>query len=222
MIAEFQHAERRVLKSIRDRLFVAAMPQFYIDDVAGIRILTTPETASKVDDYLASCSDLSIVDEKRFSGDFVGRNMVVAWRLPVDELLANPPTEAVNEVLISRGIVSNRSEIPKLYEDFIKNDAGHVHFEILTIDYEQVLESEIGRSMHEDHIRSQRDRIEYEGRLAQNVEALMVYLFAFAQSSQSELQELPIKLRGTYLPDYMASLLRELYWPGAGFGGLTF
>lgn len=222
MVAEFAHAERRVLKSIRDGLLVAGMPQFFLDDVVGIRILTTPENAQRVDDYLASCTDLSIVDEKRFSGDFSGRNRVVVWRLPREELLARVPGEAVCDALVARGVESEPRRIAALYEEFIRSDAGHVRFEILTLDYEQLLESEIGRSMHEDHIRAQRERVEYTGRLAQNVESLMIYLFAFAQSSATTMTEMPIKLRGTYLPDYLASLLRDLYAPNAGNLGLPF
>ena len=221
MVAEFEHAERRVLKAIRDGLFVAAMPQFYIDDVVGMRILTTPANGQRVDEYLASCTDVSIVDEKRFSGDFNGRNSVVVWRLPREELVAHPPSESLAEAFLARHVAPDRAALDALYRDFIRSDNGHVRFEILTLDYEAVLESEIGRSMHEDHVRAQRDKVEYTGRLAQNVEALMVYLFAFAQSPLSEIPETPIKLRGTYLPDYLQSLLRELYAPGAPHIGFT-
>jgi len=222
MVAEFAHAERRVLKSIRDGLLVAAMPHFYIDDIVGIRILTTPANTPRVDDYLASCTDLSIVDEKRFSGAFNGRNRVVVWRLPKEELLARPPSEDVCQTLIARRVGNSSAEIRAIYDEFIRTDVGHVRFEILTLDYEQVLESEIGKSMHEDHIRAQRERAEYGGRLAQNVESLMIYLFAFAQSVRVNLEQMPIKLRGTYLPDHLASLLRDLDAPNAPHLGLTF
>ena len=222
MVAEFQHAERRILKSIRDGLFVAAMPQFYIDDVVGIRILVDPESGQKFEEWIGQASDLTIVDEKHFSGDFSGRNMVVAWRLPTERLLLSPPDARASETLVRRSVAPDPASLHKLYEEFVRSASGHVRFEILTIDYEQVLEAEIGRSQHEDHVRAQRDRKEYTGRLAQDVEALMVYLFSFAQSSLADLDELPIKLRGSYLDDYLAGLLRELYAPGYQTGGLTF
>ena len=148
--------------------------------------------------------------------------MVVAWRYPKEELLANPPNDFAVDVLLARNVIANRSEAVTVYEAMIQSDPGFVRFEILTVDYEQLLESEIGRSMHEEHIRSQRENAAYGGRLAQNVEALMIYLFASAQSSNAELPEMPIKLRGTYLPDYLASLLRDLYAPNAAHMGLTF
>jgi hypothetical protein len=222
MVAEFQHAERRILKSIRDGLFVAAMPQFYIDDIVGIRVLVDPASNQVFEDWLGSSTDISIVDEKRFSGNFSGRNMVVAWKLPREELLTTPPDDQACELFIRRNIGATPHDIRRLYGEFLQTGSGHVRFEILTIDYEQVLEAEIGRSMHEDHVRAQRDRKEYTGRLAQNVEALMVYLFAFAQSSLADLPEVPIKLRGSYLDDYLMGLLRDLYAPSSHAGGFAF
>ncbi len=221
MVAEFRHAERRVMKSIRDGLFVAAMPQFYIDDVVGIRIVTTPESSRRFEEFLASCEDLSIVDEKRFSGRFNGRNMVVAWRLPRDELLRTPPPEAALQVLLSRGVGDSRQAVLDRYSDFVLFAEGHVRFEILLIDYEQLLESEIGQSMHEEHILELRDKQGYHGRLAQNVEALMIYLFGFALSARHEIPELPIKIGGTYLPDYFDGVLRSLWETQTGSLGLT-
>lgn len=221
MAAEFQHAERRVLKSIRDGLFVAAMPQFYIDDVVGIRMVMTPELLPRFEDWLGSTPDIGIVDEKRFSGPFNGRNMVVAYRLPVDRLLATPPDAATTEVLVSRGLGATGEDVQASYRDFVRTAEGHVRFEILLIDFEQLLESEIGRSMHEEHIRAQRERQVYAGRLAQNVEALMIFLFGYALSCRTEFGDLPVKLRGTYLPDYFDKLQRWLYGLPAGSMGLT-
>lgn len=221
MAAEFAHAERRVLKSIRDDLFVAAMPYFHIDDVMGIRIVVTEESARLFDDYLASRPDLSIVDEKRFSGDFRGRNMVVAYRLPTDAMLAELPDDVFCANMVSRGVAASGSEIHALYRKFVTSAEGYVRFEILLIDYEQLLESEIGRSMHEDHVRAQRDAQVYTGRLAQNTEALMYFLFAFALSNRGDFGEMPIKLRGTYLPDYFERVQRRLYGLPSGALSLT-
>jgi hypothetical protein len=222
MVEEFKHAERRILKSIRDGLFVAAMPQFYIDDIVGIRVLVNEQTNRSFEAWLSAATDLTVVDEKHFSGNFTGRNMVVAWKLPREELLAVPPDDAACATMIERNVAPDAATIRQQYRDLILTDSGHVRFEILTINYEQVIEAEIGRSMHEEHVRAQRDRKEYTGRLAQNVESLMVYLFAFAQSSLADLPSLPIKLRGSYLDDYVIGALRDLWAPGAPSGGLTF
>ncbi|MBM4398450.1 MAG: hypothetical protein FJ087_22515 [Deltaproteobacteria bacterium] len=221
MVEEFRHAERRVLKSIREGMLVAAMPQFYIDDVVGLRVLVDPHVLPVVESWLAGCDDLSVVDEKRFSGRFTGRNMVVAYRLPREELLAQMPADAACNVLIGRGVAADRPALMDAYREFVGGGEGHVRFEILLIDYESLVESEIGLSMHEQHVLEQREMQEYRGRLAQNVEALMIFLFAYALSARTRIGPMPIKLGGSYLPDYLDSVLRSLYPTGPGSLGLT-
>jgi hypothetical protein len=221
MDAEFTHAERRVLKSIREHLFVAAMPQFHIDDVVGIRILADADLAARFETWLSDRQDLSIVDEKHFSGNFEGRNMVVAYRLPLDRLRAEVPTGAHCERMISRGVATDEADLHAKFREFVDTAEGNVRFEVLLIDYEQLLESEIGRSMHEAHVLEQRENQVYKGRLATNVEALMNWLFAFALSPRTGFDELPIRMRGTYLPDYFDRIHRRLYDPPHGQHGMT-
>ncbi len=221
MDAEFTHAERRVLKSIREHLFVAAMPHFHIDDVVGIRVLADAGLADRFETWLADRPDLSIVDEKRFSGDFVGRNMVVAYRLPLDRLRAQEPEGEHAERMVARGVAPDATSLRRQFHEFVDTAEGHVRFEVLLIDYEQLLESEIGRSMHEAHILEQRENQVYRGRLATNVEALMNWLFAYAQSPRTTFDELPIRMRGTYLPDYFDRIHRRLWEVPHGQHGLT-
>jgi hypothetical protein len=221
MDAEFSHAERRVLKSIREHLFVAAMPHFHIDDVVGVRVLADPGLADRFQTWLADRRDLSIVDEKHFSGKFQGRNMVVAYRLPLDRLRGVVPSGDAAERMISRGVASSVPELQSMYLEFLNRSEGHVRFEVLLIDYEHLLESEIGRSMHEAHVLEQRENQVYKGRLASNVEALMNWLFAFALSPSTTFDELPIVMRGTYLPDYFDRIHRRLYDYPHGPHGLT-
>ena len=51
----------------------------------------------------------------------------------------------------------------------------------------------------------------YWRRLSKNIEYLMEYLFAFTQSTQRNLSELPIKLWNRYLPDYFDEVLKDLF-----------
>lgn len=221
MEAEFRHAERRVLKSIRDGLLVAAMPQFYIDDIVGVRVVVTPETLPRIEEYIATCPDVSIFDRKYFAGKFQGRNMVVACRLPHDQLLEQLPDERMLQVWVARGVAQTSDEAEEMYRDFVRTAEGHVRLEILLIEYEALLESELGRSMHEEHIQEQRENQAYRGRLAQNVEALMFFMFAYAFSTNTSAGPLPIRVGSTYLPDYFDSVFRDLTDPAGGTLGFT-
>ena len=74
-----------------------------------------------------------------------------------------------------------------------------------------MLESEIGRCMHEDRITRQRLDQQYNGQLARNIEFLMEYLFAYPASSQTQLKELPLQLWNRYLPDYFDEVMKALF-----------
>ncbi len=221
MAAEFQHAERRVLKSIRQGQFLATMPQFFIDDVVGIRVLVSPEVAPRVQEYLDSHPDLGVVDEKRFSGNFVGLNRVLSYRFPADEVVKEPPSDAACDVLVQRKVAADAGEARRLCRDFVLSGEAEVRFEILLINFEELMESEVGRSMHEEHILEQRDKQEYRGRLARNIEALMAFLFAFALSPKAMFDRLPIHVGGSYLDDYLDSVMRSLFSCTTGTLGLT-
>jgi hypothetical protein len=77
--------------------------------------------------------------------------------------------------------------------------------------YQEMLESEIGRCIHEDRIIEQRLRQQYRGPLARNTQCLMEYLFTYPTSRQRELGELPIRLWHRYLPDYFDEVLKQLF-----------
>ncbi|HOO40601.1 MAG TPA: hypothetical protein PK653_04120, partial [Syntrophales bacterium] len=86
-----------------------------------------------------------------------------------------------------------------------------VCLEIILISYQENLESEIGRCIHEDRIIEQRRGKQYRGHLAKNIEYLMEYLFTFPSSGRLEVGELPIKLWNCYLPDYFDEVMKQLF-----------
>jgi len=97
------------------------------------------------------------------------------------------------------------------FREFIVTGERSVHIEIIVSTYQETLESEIGRSMHEDRILEQRMSRQYRGPLAANVEYLMEYLFLFPYSRQREIRELPIRLWNRYLPDYFDEVIKKLF-----------
>ena len=108
-----------------------------------------------------------------------------------------------------RGLSPEESH--KAFANFVRSGEENICIEIIVSDYEEMLESEIGRCMHEDRIMEQRRRQQYRGHLASNIAYLMEYLFTFPVSEQLELGEMPIKLWNRYLPDYFDEVLRNLF-----------
>jgi hypothetical protein len=95
--------------------------------------------------------------------------------------------------------------------EFVDSGEDNVHLEIILSTYQEMLESEIGRCIHEDRIIEQRLRQQYRGPLARNIQFLMEYLFTYPTSHQRELGELPIRLWNRYLPDYFDEILKKLF-----------
>jgi hypothetical protein len=109
----------------------------------------------------------------------------------------------------SRGV--DRDQTQKDFNEFVRRGEASITIEVIISDHQEMLESEIGRCMHEDRIIEQRLRQEYRGHLSKNVEYLMEYMFAFAVSRHRRINSLPIKLWNRYLPDYFEDVVKTLY-----------
>ncbi|MBZ5499926.1 MAG: hypothetical protein LAP85_26305 [Acidobacteriia bacterium] len=93
-------------------------------------------------------------------------------------------------------------------------DEDEVGFEMIVASFQEFLESEIGRSMHENWIQAQRAQQEYNGRLTTNVRFLMEYILSLCRSPwRTDLEDVPIKLWVKYMPDSIARVVRKLYIP---------
>ncbi len=83
--------------------------------------------------------------------------------------------------------------------------------ELILSNFPDLVESELGNSIHEERIIAQRDSRIYKGYVPMNVEFLLEYLFAVGFSPEMHIDHLPIKLWGRYLPDTLISYVRRLY-----------
>ena len=97
------------------------------------------------------------------------------------------------------------------FEDFVYSGEEEVYLEIIYSSFGDLLESEIGSSMHETRIANQRSKEEYTGHLARNIEYLVQYIFAFASFPSAHLDECAIKVWSYYLPDYFNEVMKSLY-----------
>ena len=78
--------------------------------------------------------------------------------------------------------------------------------------FQEYLESEIGRSIHEERVLRQRLHPEYNGHLAVNIRHLMTYIFMFCRGpGMKPIADVPIKLWVKYLPDTFERMVRDIY-----------
>jgi hypothetical protein len=209
MIDEFLKAEDRLLEDFKGKRAIHDVKDMIINDVAGVKLILEDAKQGKLISLLRDTEGCDIVEEERHRGKYNATNVIVSYSPPREEILAKPLSEKVIDIMRLRG--SGPADYNRDFAEFVRSGEDHVYLEIIVSNYQEMLESEIGRCMHEDRIIEQRLRQPYNGHLAKNIEYLMEYLFVFPYASQYELGQLPIKLWNRYLPDYFDEVMRTLY-----------
>jgi hypothetical protein len=210
MVEEFLIAEQRLLNDLREKRPIEEDGGIFpINDVAGVKVVLEPPEQARLIELLGRFPDCEIVEEERHSGRYNATNLLIRFRPPREELLARPLETEILNIMQWRGIPP--SEASRSFTEFVRSGEETVLLEIIFSDYQEMLESEIGRCIHEDRIIEQRLRQQYRGPLARNIEYLLEYLFVFPTSHQRVLGELPIKTWNRYLPDYFDEVLKQLF-----------
>lgn len=209
MDAEFLKAEGRLLEELRHKRPIRFDEELIINDVAGLKVIVEDSEFSRVVDAIRQSEGCNIIEEEPHSGRYNAVNLIVRYKPPKQAILKAPLGPGTLKTIEARGLDPDRAG--REFADFVNVGEDDVNIEVIVSNYQEMLESEVGRCMHEDRIIQQRLQQDYHGHLAKNVEYLMVYLFNFAVSARSELGELPIKLWDRYLPDYFDEVIRSLF-----------
>jgi hypothetical protein len=209
---EFIHAERRLIKQLRQGIFYpneAIVQTGKIQDVAGVKVVIDDDRTHDFERFFDDKQNCSISEKEEHTGAYGATNYIIDLRLDKKMLLERLPDTRVTDVLSTRGM--NRDTIIEDYKTFIETAEDNVFFEVITCNYPEMIESEFGRSMHEERILAQREQVEYRSSIARNVRYITEYLFLFAVSGKKCIQELPIKLWEKTIPDTYDHAIRELW-----------
>lgn len=209
MLAEFLWAEKRMQEDLKHHRPIPVDEELAINDVAGIKVILEEPDQQRVLDMLYADSACEVTEVEPHTGTYNATNIIVRHRPDKAAILNQPLSESLLALMQSRGI--ERDRVHEEYTEFVLSGESQINIEVILSDYQEMLESEIGRCMHEDRIIEQRLRQEYRGHLSKNVEYLMEYMFAFAVSRHARLSVLPIRLWNRYLPDYFEEVIKGLY-----------
>ena len=213
--AEFARAERRVVSSIKKGTIQGELPLLAIPDIAGIKIIFDGEVDRLLSDVLPRLP-VRVLEVEQHTGHYQATNIRLAYDLPRDLLAARSPRGHYLNVLAYRGF--DADEVASQYAKFLETAENEVQVELIVSDFEQFLESEIGRCLHEERVLTQRASHEYNGSLATNVRYLMDYIFTLCRSPRAEeLHQLPIKLWVKYMRDTIDQVLLRLFVEDAVF-----
>jgi len=209
MLDEFLAAEKRFIDDLQQQREIEGTTALVINDVAGVKVVLEEGEQERLRAVLAGMEHCRVVEEERHQGRYNAVNLVVCIEPPREELLRGALPASVHAVMANRGVLPE--QVDRDFADFVLAGEKDVYLEIIVSSYQEMLESEIGRCMHEDRIIAQRLRQQYRGHLAKNVEYLIRYLFLFSLSHQRELTDLPVKLWDRYLPDYFDGIIAGLF-----------
>jgi hypothetical protein len=207
---EFRHAERRLIKSIKQGTIQSELPILSIPDVVGIKLITEKDQFDRLLELLKASPSCRLLEQEHHTGNYNAVNLRLAHMIPRELLAARPPSGGELRVLAGRGF--DPARVGAQYAEFLATSEDHVLLEIIVCTYQEFLESEIGRSMHEDRVVSQRAHSDYKSHLATNVRYLMDYMLLLCLSQGGDgLQDVPIKLWVKYMPDTIDKMLRGMF-----------
>lgn len=136
-------------------------------------------------------------------------NLLVDIRLPTPESILRAVRMEYWESHSHQGLTVE--ELAKGFPAFLYSGESTIRAEIILTTHEDLVESEFGRCIHEARILQQRSRMLYIGRIAANASFLVEYMLMLAISPTIEVNELPVKMWGRYLPDAFASAVWQLF-----------
>jgi hypothetical protein len=212
MVDEYLHAERRVIKSVKQGTILGTIAPLSIPDVAGIKLIVEDEHREKLSGLLRSLDDCRVVEEEVHQGLYNATNLRVVHRLPKELLWSHPPSGFAAEVLAQRGLP--RDTLTADWRAFVDSAEPELGVEVIASSFREFVESEIGRCIHEERVLSMRAQPSYTGHLATNVRYLMDFLFALCRGpALPDMDQVPIKLWVKYMPETIDQIHGELFLP---------
>ncbi len=209
MDLEFINAERDIAQRFRDNNMHLDKAALRIHDVGGIKIVATAEKLSQLTATLTEHPRMRIIDQENFSGNYQATSLIIEVYWDREQICRGYTDHRAWKKYLHRGIPE--TELQKGLEPLLEGAEPTLKIELILSTFPDMVESELGNSLHEERIVTQRDNKAYKGYIPMNVEFLIEYLFALGASPQVRIDRLPIKLWGRYLPDTVIDQIRALY-----------
>jgi hypothetical protein len=209
MDREFIVAEEGIARSFREGAIQFERDAIAIHDVGALKIVADERRLDHLETMLATDPEVRIVERESYWGPYQATNLILEVAWDADHVSRRYAAARGWERYLNRGLPKEKLEegLPLItpgVEPTIK-------VELILSTFPDMVESELGDSIHEERILAQRDNKIYKGYIPTNVEFLLEYLFAVGFSPRADIEEVPIKLWGRYLPETLSSYVRQLY-----------
>jgi hypothetical protein len=209
MDLEFILAEKDVAQRFKDNDIDLDKSALKIHDVGGIKIVADQKGLSKLEQDLSEDPNIRVIGRESFSGNYQAVSLIIEVPWNRQHVCRIYKDQRVWQKFLDRGLL--KTELKKGLEPLLEGSKPTLKIELILSTYPDLVESELGNSLHEERIMAQRDNKVYKGYIPMNVEFLIEYLFALGTSPHVHIDHLPIKLWGRYLPDTVIDQIRALY-----------
>jgi len=200
--------EQGLLARLHERRHVPLPEHLAINDVAGLKVILGAHELQRLLTLLQETGS-RVIEQELHDDVYRATNLIVSYRPDREAILAEPLHDRMLRVFEAHGYTPGQANAA--FREFVLSGEDSVCLEIIATDYLEMLESEIGRCMHEERIIRQRHNPRYYGQLAQNVGFLMEFLFTFPALPYRQLERLPLRIQDRYLPDYFDEVRRKLF-----------
>jgi len=209
MDVEFVAAEKNIAQKFKENDIELDRAALRIHDVGGIKIITDAEKLSQLETQLSNHPQIIITDRENFAGNYQATSLIIEVYWDREDVCGSYMAQRVWKKYLDRGIPEK--DLREGLEPLLDGAEPTLRIELILSTFPDMVESELGNSLHEERIMAQRDDKVYKGYIPMNVEFLIEYLFAVGLSPQVHIDSLPIKLWGRYLPDSVIDQIRALY-----------
>ncbi len=209
MAEDFAAAERIVSQAFRDHQSLLRPADMRIDDVIGFKFVGDPARLESIEKTIAGHPYITLVEREVHSGAYNATNLLLDVQLPPAGAIVDRLKNRDWSFAAGRGIPADK--LRDGFAAYLETGKQTFRAEVILTTPEELVESEFGRSMHEEHILDQRTSVPYRGRIASNASYLIEYLLMVALSPTVQVDNLPVKMWGRYLPDTVSACVWQLF-----------
>jgi hypothetical protein len=201
-------AEKAHLAQIRNQGLSLPAPIMTIKDVLGLKIIKNGVAEDFLEKQITRIPGATIIEKEIHSGNYNAIHYVVELTIDFDYMIERFKGQRQESAYRYRGLPASLSDD---FQQFLRSGSVTVQVDLIFTSLDELIESEIGRSMHETHIFKQRQQQKGFSNIPINIEYIIEYLIAVGMSPTTHIEELPIKVWGRYLPDALSYNVRKLY-----------
>ncbi len=209
MAREFIEAEKIIAGEFRRGEILLDQKAMTINDVGGIKIVADEDQLSRLEEHLSQHSFIKILGAESHGGNYQAKSLILEMPWDREGICYAFKAGRAWERYVGRGI--DAKILRQGIEPLLEGADPALRFELILSTFPDIVESEMGASLHEARILAQRGNKSYKGYIPMNVELLIEYLLAVALSPTIQIESLPVNIWGRYLPDTISYHIRKLY-----------